>query len=105
MGFNIDLMGDDIDRILASSKNQEELCRLLGIENTGRGKIEEIGCRKDGKNLGSFYNNNNNNNNNNIGNNYNTTNTPNRPNSSTPKNNLPQNEINSVPLISVSHPS
>lgn len=28
-------MGDDIDKILASSKNQEELCRLLGIEGSG----------------------------------------------------------------------
>jgi reverse gyrase len=32
-------MGDDIDKILASSKNQEELCRLLGIENGGGGKV------------------------------------------------------------------
>ena len=32
--FNIDLMGDDIGKILASSKNQEELCSLLGIHKT-----------------------------------------------------------------------
>jgi reverse gyrase len=31
-------MGDDIDKVLASSKNQEELCRLLGIEGSAGGK-------------------------------------------------------------------
>lgn len=34
--LDIDAMGDDIEKILASSKNQEELCRLLGIDNVGK---------------------------------------------------------------------
>ena len=29
--MNIEAMGDDLEKILASSKNQEELYQLLGI--------------------------------------------------------------------------
>ena len=29
--LNIDAIGDDLDKFLAGSKNQEELCQLLGI--------------------------------------------------------------------------
>jgi hypothetical protein len=30
--LNIDAMGDDLNKFLAESKNQEELCKILGIE-------------------------------------------------------------------------
>jgi hypothetical protein len=32
--LNIDALGDDLNRFLAESKNQEELCKILGIERT-----------------------------------------------------------------------
>lgn len=30
--LNIDALGDDLNKFLAESKNQEELCKILGIE-------------------------------------------------------------------------
>ena len=30
--INLDAMSGDIEKLLATSKNQEEICRLLGIE-------------------------------------------------------------------------
>lgn len=34
--LNIEEMGEDIDRLLANSKNHEELCRLIGMEASAK---------------------------------------------------------------------
>ena len=30
--MNLDALGDDIDRLLANSKNHQELCKLIGMD-------------------------------------------------------------------------
>lgn len=34
--LNIDALGDDLNRFLAESKNQDELCKILGIDRTNK---------------------------------------------------------------------
>lgn len=46
--LNIDALGEDLNRFLAESKNQEELCKILGIERTNKKEQQQTNNR-DGR--------------------------------------------------------